>query len=125
MDWAYQRSGLLSDGRAGHDAGFLALALWLGGQRDELSAALAALREAGNLHWDSAAGNAYRMALEERRRSLLRAGEALEAARAALALHASIADSPPRGRAVAPVQTVLQNRGIGAESTPSIHYEGR
>ncbi|MEZ2372700.1 hypothetical protein [Arthrobacter sp. RCC_34] len=126
MDSAYQGSGLLPGGRGGPDAaGFLALALWLGGQRDELSAALAALRQAGNLHWDSAAGNAYRMALEERRRSLLRAGEALEAARAALALHASLADSPPRVRGMAAVQAVPGDGGLGAGSTPSVHYEGR
>lgn len=125
MDSAYQRSGVLPDGRGGLEAGLLTLALWLGGQRDELSAALAALRQAGDLHWDSAAGSAYRMALEERRRSLLRAGEALEAARSALALRASLGGSAPWGRAVPAVQAMPGDAGAGVEASPSVHYEGR
>jgi len=125
MDSAYQRSGVLPGGRGGLEAGLLTLALWLGRQRDELSAALAALRQAGELHWDSAAGSAYRMALEERRRSLLRAGEALEAARSALALRASLGGSAPRGRAVPAIQAVPGDAGAGVEASPSVHYEGR
>lgn len=117
MDSAYQRSGLLPGGRGGLEAGLVTLALWLGGQRDELSAALAALRRAGELHWDSAAGSAYRMALEERRRSLLRAGEALEAARAAVTLRASLSDSA--------AQADPGDVGAGVAASPSVHYEGR
>lgn len=124
MDAAYWSHGLAHGGQGGAGAEFLALALWLGGQREELSAALAALRKAGGLRWDSAAGNAYRIAVEERRRSLLKAGEALEAARTALALHAAIADQASRGRGATAVEA-HRHDGADAGLAPSVHYEGR
>ncbi|WFR84026.1 hypothetical protein [Arthrobacter sp. Y-9] len=124
MDAVHQRFVNPRGGQGDAGAGLVELALWIGRQRDELSTALVALRQAGGLSWASAAGNAYRTALEERRRSLLRAGEAMEAARTALMLQYSSSSAVSSGGS-GPAVARRPGGGADGDTGPAVHYEGR
>ncbi|MDQ0710327.1 hypothetical protein QFZ52_002979 [Arthrobacter woluwensis] len=125
MDAVHQRSANPRGGQGDAGAGLVELALWIGRQRDELTTALAALRQAGGLGWASAAGNAYRTALEERRRSLLRAGEAMEAARTALMLLYSYSSAVSSSGGRGPASALRPGGAADGDTGPAIHYEGR
>lgn len=125
MDAVHQRSLNPRGGQGDAGAGLVELALWIGRQRDELSMALVALRQAGGLSWASAAGNAYRTALEERRRSLLRAGEAMDAARTALMLQYSSSSAVSSGGGRGPAAARRAGGSADGDTGPAIHYEGR
>jgi|GEM_PF-2310804 len=123
MDTVHLRGATLPRGQDGAEERFLALAAWLGQQRDEVSSALSSVRQVDGVRWESAAGAAFRAALEERRRGLVRANGALEAARSALVLQAAWLASLRCGPSAEPVRR--PGTVSSGHAGPSVHYEGR
>lgn len=124
MGTAYQESGHPLGVQNASEEQFMAFAAWLGQQREELSGVLSALRQVDTLRWVSAAGNAFRATLEERRRDLLHAMDSVEPARTAAVLHSAWLASERRRQAL---ERSRQPGGASVDGLTglAVHYEGR